>query len=69
VKLENGNEVIPCALCGCTGNNNCGHDCLDTEKACTLDFYNVCSCCLIDKKHMEHAQGKRDAQILMETKK
>ena len=41
----------PCSICGCVGNNACGHYCLSDEDFCTLvDDSLVCPCCRIAKE-------------------
>jgi hypothetical protein len=32
-----------CQSCGCTGNTECGHDCIGDD--CALDDWLVCKCC------------------------
>jgi len=38
-------EVVPCARCGCVGNESCGHEPLDSTVLCTLGADDVCGCC------------------------
>lgn len=55
-------HIIPCSLCGCIGNESCGHEPLGND--CTLEEPElVCPCCLIDPNHAKHAQEKRDKQM------
>ena len=39
--------AVPCEECGCLGNNECGHDCLDREQECTIqqESDGACPCC------------------------
>ena len=46
-------EVPACELCGCIGNESCGHEPLDKERLCALDALLICPCCRIDKNHMK----------------
>lgn len=39
----------PCAVCGCEGNNKCGHACIDTDRFCTLGYDMVCPCCRLSR--------------------
>jgi hypothetical protein len=36
-------DICPCESCGCIGNNDCGHECLDRD--CALDEEMICPCC------------------------
>ena len=39
-------EVPPCEVCGCFGNESCGHRFIDTDNFCSLvDDRLVCACC------------------------
>ena len=46
-------NCVPCAVCGCLGNNSCGHDCLDLDKGCTLDRGEICPCCRSLKRNKQ----------------
>ena len=46
-----GSGAVPCAVCGCGGNMDCGHAPLDTERCCTLDAAEVCPCCRAEAEH------------------
>ena len=37
-----------CGNCGCLGNNECKHGCLDDENGCTLMGDDTCPCCTIE---------------------
>ncbi len=42
----------PCEVCGCTGNQSCGHEPLDKEVGCALPDGLICGCCWINENHM-----------------
>ena len=39
---------LGCGNCGCFGNRDCGHFCLDTDNNCTLLGDDTCPCCTIE---------------------
>ena len=39
-----------CMNCGCPGNRDCGHDCLDETNYCTLLGDDTCPCCMIESR-------------------
>jgi hypothetical protein len=55
-----------CELCGCVGNETCGHEMLDEERMCTLCSVNgqmVCPCCVIDAGHMKEPEDPRQMKL------
>jgi hypothetical protein len=48
--------IPACTNCGCTGNGICQHECLDPDKACTLDDGDTCPCCAIAPDPMTDAE-------------
>lgn len=40
-------DTPQCKICGCIGNNSCGHDCWDTKNNCGLNGLSICPCCVI----------------------
>lgn len=38
-------EACPCEECGCEGNEECGHKCIDDARFCTLGSDCCCPCC------------------------
>jgi len=38
-------EACPCEVCGCLGNESCGHDPLNPARCCSLDAVQTCPCC------------------------
>ena len=56
-------DFVPvCEVCGCRGNEECGHETLGND--CSLDPCTMtCPCCLIDPNHMRNAQAKHDKQM------
>lgn len=45
-----------CGNCGCLGNNECGHACLDDDNGCTLLGDYTCPCCMIESMPATDAQ-------------
>jgi len=45
-----------CGNCGCLGNRECGHGCLDTDNNCTLLGDDTCPCCMIESMPATDAQ-------------
>jgi len=45
--IEEGGPV-PCELCGCMGNHECGHE--SPTGDCTLNAQMFCPCCMTDMK-------------------
>ena len=45
-----------CGNCGCLGNTECGHDCMDDDNGCTLLGDDTCPCCLIESEPATDAQ-------------
>jgi hypothetical protein len=38
--------IVPCESCGCIGNEDCGHECIDENEACTIrEPFFTCACC------------------------
>ncbi|MFA5187544.1 MAG: hypothetical protein WC551_13780 [Patescibacteria group bacterium] len=40
-------QCAACEMCGCLGNNMCGHEYLSVDELCTLDDALLCPCCKI----------------------
>ena len=44
-------ENPACEKCGGSGNNSCGHKCLEVRNLCTLSELIICPCCVGDYSH------------------
>ena len=53
---EQETQTPACCGCLCLGNQECGHDCFDEEKLCTLQPNMLCPCCN-EVKEYEHKKG------------
>ena len=47
---------LGCGNCGCLGNRECKHDCLDEDNNCTLIGDDTCPCCMIEPEPLSDAQ-------------
>ncbi len=46
----------PCEECGCMGNCECGHECINKEECCTLVNAETCPCCVAVFRDQEAAE-------------
>ncbi len=54
---------VVCELCGCHGNESCGHRMLGAD--CSLSREMICPCCILDVNHMRHIQEQEDKQMAL----
>jgi len=55
-KTRERTQTPACCGCLCLGNQECGHDCVDEEKLCTLQPNMLCPCCN-EVKEYERKKG------------